>query len=212
MQTINFVPDYYVYTDGACSNNGKINATAGIGIYFGPNDYRNLSEKIIGKQTNNIAELSAIIKTYSIIENDIINNKKIVIVSDSKYAIRCVTSYGEKCNTKKWVGDIPNKELVKYAYELFKNKENIKFLYIKAHTNNTDIHSIGNYHADKLANMAIPMITVHNKITKIYLDVPYIRKNEVKELGGLWDSIKKKWYIYDNNLNKFKILSLFTKK
>ena len=31
----NFIPDYYVYTDGACSNNGKCNAQAGIGIFFG---------------------------------------------------------------------------------------------------------------------------------------------------------------------------------
>ncbi len=30
--------DYYVYTDGACSNNGSKDAVAGIGIYFGPND------------------------------------------------------------------------------------------------------------------------------------------------------------------------------
>ena len=29
-----FNPDYYVYTDGACVNNGKKNAKAGIGIYF----------------------------------------------------------------------------------------------------------------------------------------------------------------------------------
>jgi ribonuclease HI len=29
-----FIPDYYVYTDGACSNNGKDDASAGIGIFF----------------------------------------------------------------------------------------------------------------------------------------------------------------------------------
>ena len=67
-----FIPDYYVYTDGACSNNGKDNALAGIGIFFGINDTRNVSKKIEGKQTNNTAELSAIIETYYIIENDII--------------------------------------------------------------------------------------------------------------------------------------------
>ena len=41
-----FIPDYYVYTDGACSNNGKNNALAGIGIFFGINDIRNVSKKI----------------------------------------------------------------------------------------------------------------------------------------------------------------------
>jgi len=153
--SICFDPDYYVYTDGSCSNNGKDNALAGIGVFFGITDCRNISKKIMGKQTNNTAELSAIIETYSIIENDIVNGIKIAIVSDSEYAIKCVSSYGEKCSNKGWNVDIPNKELVKTAYEMYKNKANIQFIHIKAHTNNTDIHSRGNDQADKLANLAI---------------------------------------------------------
>lgn len=155
----NFIPDYYVYTDGACSNNGKHNALAGIGIFFGINDNRNISKKIEGKQTNNAAELTAIIETYYIIENDIVNGKKIAIVTDSEYSIKCVSSYGEKCSKKEWNIEIPNKELVKTAYEMYKNKQNIKFIHIKAHTNNTDIHSLGNDNADKLANLAIGLET-----------------------------------------------------
>ena len=45
-----------VFTDGACSNNGRKNAKAGIGVYFGENDERNISKRITGKQTNNTAE------------------------------------------------------------------------------------------------------------------------------------------------------------
>ena len=152
---VDFIPDYYVYTDGACSNNGKTNAIAGIGIYFGINDSRNISKQIEGKQTNNTAELSAIIETYNIIENDINNGIKIAIVTDSRYSILCVSSYGEKCYKKDWKITIPNKELVKTAYELYKDKQNIQFIHIKAHTTNIDMHSIGNKNADKLANMAI---------------------------------------------------------
>lgn len=147
--------DYYVYTDGACSNNGRDNASAGIGIFFGINDNRNVSKKIIGKQTNNIAELSAIIETYYIIKNDILNGTKITIVTDSEYAIKCVSSYGEKCYNKGWGVNIPNKELVKTAYEMYKDKPNIQFMHIRAHTHNTDIHSFGNDNADKLANIAL---------------------------------------------------------
>ncbi len=157
-----FIPDYYVYTDGSCSNNGKDNALAGIGIFFGLDDIRNVSKKIEGRQTNNIAELSAIIETYSIIENDVVNGKKIVIVSDSEYAIKCVSSYGEKCCKKNWNVDIPNKELVKVAYQLYKDKQNIQFIHIKAHTKNTDIHSVGNHHADKLANIAVGLHQLQN--------------------------------------------------
>ena len=208
-----FNPDYYVYTDGACSNNGKDNALAGIGIFFGINDNRNISKKIEGKQTNNTAELSAIIETYYIIENDILNGKKIAIVSDSEYAIKCVSSYGEKCYNKGWNVDIPNKELVKTAYEMYKDKLNIQFIHIKAHTNNTDIHSFGNDNADKLANIAIGLESCpYNTSTKIYLIIPFIKKDEIKKLGGIWDSDKKKWFVYDNNKNIEKILTNFSKE
>ena len=208
-----FNPDYYVYTDGACSNNGKDNALAGIGIFFGINDNRNISKKIEGKQTNNTAELSAIIETYHIIENDILNGKKIAIVSDSEYVIKCVSSYGEKCYKKCWNVDIPNKDLVKIAYEMYKDKLNIQFIHIKAHTNNTDIHSFGNDNADKLANIAIGLDSCHyNTSTKIYLIIPFIKKDEIKKLGGSWDTNKKKWYVYDNNKNIDKILTIFSKE
>ena len=35
---------HIVYTDGACSNNGKPYARAGYGVYFGKDDPRNVSE------------------------------------------------------------------------------------------------------------------------------------------------------------------------
>tara|TARA_Y100000992_G_scaffold201149_1_gene137144 strand:- start:10 stop:507 length:498 start_codon:yes stop_codon:yes gene_type:complete len=147
-----------VYTDGACSNNGRKNARAGIGIYFGQNDSRNVSCISPGKQTNNVAELTSIIKTYFILEKEINEDKSyVLIVSDSIYAIRACTTFGEKCATKKWKDKkpIPNVELVKQAYVLFLNKPNVQFLHVDAHTGKQDIHSLGNYYADKLANRAI---------------------------------------------------------
>lgn len=151
-----FIPDYYVYTDGACSNNGRRNSVAGIGIYFGANDVRNVSLALEGKHTNNTAELLAIIHTYSIIENDLlVAHNNICIVTDSEYVIKCVTTYGDKCHKKHWPQDIPNRELVKKAYELYNNKSNIQFIHIRAHTSKCDVHSIGNDQADRLANLAI---------------------------------------------------------
>ena len=154
-QTKEFVPDYYVYTDGACSNNGSVNAKAGMGIYFGPNDPRNLSKRVEGKQSNNTAELGAILETYAILEQDLTNGKKVTIVSDSIYAIRACTSYGEKCARKGWTTPIPNKELVKEAFQTAKRFPNIRFQHVLGHTDGTDIHSIGNDCADRLANEAI---------------------------------------------------------
>ena len=151
-----FIPDYFVYTDGSCRNNGRLDAISGIGVFFGIADERNVSERVIGKQTNNIAELSAVIKAGSIIESDIKAGKKIEIVTDSEYVIKCVYSYGEKCNKKGWENvDIPNKDLVKLVFEMFNSNPNIQFSHVRAHTGNTDIHSMCNDLVDKLANAAI---------------------------------------------------------
>ena len=79
-------------------------------------------------------------------------------MSDSKYAIRCATTYGEKCEKNNWKKDIPNKELVKEAYYLFKDNKYITFKHIMAHTKNTDIHSIGNSRADELARQALEIV------------------------------------------------------
>lgn len=148
-------PDYFVYTDGSCIHNGKSNARAGIGIFFDMDDSRNVSKKIEGKQTNNVAELMALIDAYYIVKHDVDNGKNIAILSDSEYAIKCATHYGAKCSKQDWMVDIPNKELVKKAYETYKNVKNIQLIHIRAHTNNTDIHSRGNDFADKLANQAL---------------------------------------------------------
>lgn len=201
-----FIPDYYVYTDGSCYNNGKINAISGIGVYFGNNDPRNISKRITGKQSNNTAELTAIIEAFNIIKNDINNGLKITIVTDSEYAIKCVSSYGKKCEDKMWNIDIPNKELVKTVYECYKDKTNVKFMHIRSHTDNNDIHSVGNDSADKLANMAIGN---NKKNKKILLNVPFSEKEIIKKMGGKWDAKKKKWFVYENNKDIDNILITF---
>lgn len=202
--------DYYVYTDGACSNNGKLDSKSGFGIYFGDADPRNVSSIIEGKHTNNIAELTAILNTYPIISSDIKANKQIVIVTDSEYAIKCVTTMGDRCESEGWVKEIPNKELVKSVYNTYKNVDNVKFMYTKAHTNEGDLHSLGNSGADKLANEAIGLTSCPYKIVKrIYLNVQYSQKDHIKILGGCWDPTKKLWFIYENNPHKNDIISIF---
>ena len=200
-----------VYTDGACRNNGKPSACAGIGIYFGPNDGRNVSRRITGKQTNNVAELTAIIETYTIIKGDILSGKDITIFSDSEYAIRCCTTYGKKCVNRWDTIDIPNKDLVRHAYELFCELPNVKFVHIDAHTGKQDIHSKGNAEADKLATQCLPANDYIAFIpNKVYLNVSYDQKEIAKQLECKWDQKKKKWYMYEDNKNKQLILNMFS--
>jgi ribonuclease HI len=154
---------YYVYTDGSCYNNGRENSIAGIGIYFDENNSKNVSKVLTDnyKHSNNSAELTAIIETIEIIENDLIE-KHICIVTDSDYSIKCATSYGDRCEKNNWKMAIPNKILVKKLYELYNKHKNLKLKHIKAHTNLKDVHSIGNSNADKLAYNALRIYIDNN--------------------------------------------------
>jgi ribonuclease HI len=195
----------YVYTDGACIKNGKDNSEASIGIYFGDNDNRNISEKIDGKKTNNTAEIKAIIKVYDILKNEIEKGNKIIIGSDSTYAINCATKY--RSGQKRKGGDIPNKELVQQIYNIYKQYPNVEFIHVKAHTDNKDKHSLGNEQADLLANKALGLDSC--SYYKTYINVPFNRKDEVKKLGGMWNKKEKKWFIYENNPKKEYLISIF---
>lgn len=206
---------FYVYTDGSCSNNGQPGAQAGMGVYFGPADPRNLAKRVTGKQSNNTGELGAMIEAYRILEKEICAGKPITIVSDSIYAIRAVTTYGQKCAEKGWVKDIPNKEMVQYAYNLFHDKPNVKFHQVLGHTGGTDPHSVGNDGADRLANEAIGLTSCPyadikpSTNSKIYLDVPFAKKDEAKALGALWDPANKKWYMKEGNTHRAELLEKF---
>ncbi len=199
-----------VFTDGACSNNGKSTAKAGIGVYFEENDKRNVSKRIKGKQSNNTAELSAVIEVFTVLKNEIKQGKNVIIYTDSEYVIKCCTSYGEKCEKNNWGGrEIPNAELVKQVYTLYKQYDDVKIVWIKAHTNKDDTLSKGNEGADRLANLSIeeegcPYSKIDKIIadnTKNYINVPFENKEFAKECGAKWDVNKKKWY-YGSNLSK----------
>lgn len=138
----------YIYTDGACINNGKPNACAGIGVYFGEGDVRNISRKLNGKQTNNAAELTAALEAVMAAIHYTTNT---VIVTDSEYVLKCVNSFGAKCAAQQWPSHIPNVQLIKPLYEYVQQSSHISFMYIKAHTTNNDPHSNGNRNADLLA-------------------------------------------------------------
>ena len=98
---------------------------------------------------------------------------------------------------------IPNLDLVKKVYTVFKSLENVHFHYIAAHTGLNDIHSMGNEGADRLANLAIGvsecLIYKNQKskpIQKIYINLPYDEKEEGKKLGTRWDPKKKNGIFY----------------
>lgn len=56
------LPEMSVYTDGACSNNGKPNARAGYGVYFGKESPYNVSKPLKDNPTNQRAEMTAVLE------------------------------------------------------------------------------------------------------------------------------------------------------
>lgn len=200
---------HYVYTDGACVNNGKQNATAGAGVYFGDHDERNISVRVEGKQSNNTAEVVAILKAFKILGEhlDLHPNSRWVIVTDSQYALRYANALGEKHAREGWCQDIPNKTLVRQLFETASAEPRVSMMKIAAHTNKRDRHSVGNEKADRLASQAIGRIG--GTSARTYLQVPYARKEEAKKGGAKWDGRLKLWYTLDTNPNKDELVRMF---
>lgn len=184
-----------IYTDGACSKNGYAEAKAGIGVFFGDNDERNVSALVNSdyKQTNNVAELLAFIRAIKIVAND---DNKYIIYTDSEYVIKCATKFNSWLK-KKEKTEIKNFELVQELYQLVE-QHNIKYEHIKAHTGLDDEHSYGNEQADRLANNAIGNFDI---VKRISLSIPFDSKDKAKELGAKWDKDIKRWYYEGTDVN-----------
>jgi len=141
-----------VYTDGACSRNGQAGSVAGIGVWWGPSDPRNLSERCPGDpQTNNRAELIAIIRALETAQTSRI---PLVIKSDSKYAIKCINTWlpaWRKRGFRTTEGTrVKNSELVMYADALISRRkqagQKVVFQHVPGHAGEP-----GNEGADALA-------------------------------------------------------------
>ena len=203
----------YVYTDGSCRGNGKSTPIAGVGVYFGPGDPRNVSKKLEGKQTNNVAELTAVLEAFELIKSDLLSGREYVVVTDSEYVIKCVTTYGKRCAENGWKKDIPNKELVRKVYHAYEPYKHASFLHVLAHTNKDTPHALGNAEADRLANegataayrlanegaTAADRRVVLSSFDRVDLKVAYAEKEEAKRMGARWDPSAKIWYTVSSN-------------
>lgn len=147
---------YEIYTDGACSRNGKPGAAAGIGLYYGPYNRMNLSEPLPGSiQTNQRAELAAILRAYmSIVKMK--NGMRYKIYTDSAYAIDCVTKWYKTWRNNGWRNSngcaVSNRDLIEKILDL---KEaticaSVSLEKVEAHGSNE-----GNNMADKLAREGV---------------------------------------------------------
>ncbi|KAH8657055.1 ribonuclease H-like domain-containing protein [Tricladium varicosporioides] len=140
-----------VWTDGSSRGNGRRGALAGVGVWFGKGDIRNVSEPLVGsQQTNQRAELTAIQRALEGV--DIKQNLE--IITDSNYAINCSTVWYKNWERNDWrTSDnkaVTNKDLVVEIRKLLNEREKegaeTEFTWIKGHDNDP-----GNEAADRLA-------------------------------------------------------------
>lgn len=137
-----------VFTDGCCTNNGHPNARAGIGVYWGPADSRNVAQRLGGRQTNNRAEIHAAI--HAIRQAKRQGARHLVIKTDSQFMINSMTKWIVKWKTNGWTlangNPVVNKEDFEELDEVQKDI-GIAWVHVRGHQG-----IMGNEQADQLAN------------------------------------------------------------
>ncbi|KAF8665425.1 hypothetical protein AX16_000444 [Volvariella volvacea WC 439] len=142
-----------VYSDGACKGNGQRGSIAGIGVWWGPSDPRNIAERCPGDQTNNRAELIAIIRVLETAPRD---SKPLLIKTDSQYSINCFKTWLPKWKSNGWRSStgapVKNVLLIRYLSTLLDERclhgQKVHLKYVKGHSGD-----VGNDGADAQANI-----------------------------------------------------------
>jgi len=149
---------YEVYTDGACTKNGRSGARAGLGVFWSNVNGSlakslNLSEPVIGdRATNNVGEIQAITRcVQQAIDQGL---DKLLVYSDSQFALNCVEEWMPRWKNNGWkkrdgqdvINRIELEDLDSCLLEAQKQNILVKFQHIRGH------HGIiGNEEADRLA-------------------------------------------------------------
>ncbi|KAF5344711.1 hypothetical protein D9758_015267 [Tetrapyrgos nigripes] len=130
-----------VYTDGACMHPGHSNATAGSGVFFGHGNLLNCTKCVPGSQTNNQAELYAVLTALQLSTP----NCSLLIHTNSEYLINSLTYWALVCAKCGW--SVPHGDLLKnIVLWIASQSAPVQFVKVKAHLGNDH-----NDNADQLA-------------------------------------------------------------
>lgn len=153
-----------IYTDGACSDNGKTTAKGGWAVVMralrkkSSNHRECVAEKVLtgnkSNTTNNEMELTAILEALKAQKPESIPAHMYHIYTDSKYAINCIEEWSNHWKKNGWKTKdgtpVKNKELIQ---EILMHRQafgiRLTFHWVKGHAN----HPINN-RVDELAVQA----------------------------------------------------------
>jgi ribonuclease HI len=145
-----------IYTDGSYINTPKHGKRGGMGIYFPNNDFTSLSIPYVNgvPPTNQRCELLAI-RYALLIHTSWFASKPCIIYTDSKYSIEALTMYSYLWTKNGWTKtngqQVKNQDLLKPMVMHLSEVNNVEFKYVRAHTNELDMHSVNNNVADAYA-------------------------------------------------------------
>lgn len=140
-----------IYTDGSSLANGRAGSRAGVGVWFGEGDRRNIAERLIGDpQTNQRAELQAIYRALEVAPID----EPVQIFTDSQYSINCVTQWAVSWQRKGWKTaageEVKNQDIIRRVLQRMEERKKAgaatMYQWVKGHVMNR-----GNEAADALA-------------------------------------------------------------
>ncbi|KAM4771201.1 ribonuclease H1-like [Rhinophrynus dorsalis] len=136
-----------VYIDGSCLRNGQEGSRGGIGVYWGPNNPHNVSERLEGRATNQRAELEAARRAVQQARSQ--NKTSLDINTDSKFTVDGMTKWVPKWKENGWKTsdgrDVVNKKEFENLDKLCTGMD-VKWRHVPGHSGN-----VGNEMADQLA-------------------------------------------------------------
>ena len=161
---------FHIFTDGACSDNGRRGARGGFGVYFYSDRQTpslDISEPLMNneQQTNNRAELRAIQAALDAIETNstrwLQNHEIFYVWSDSEYCINSLTKWAPGWKRNGWKkgdgGLIQNLDIIKPIHTKLSSMPYVFLRHVRGHQDSkkNEFPWSGNHEADRLATSSI---------------------------------------------------------
>jgi ribonuclease HI len=157
----------HIFTDGACSDNGKRTAKAGYGVHVYGQPQHDISLRLLpsDQQTNNRAELYAIQAALDLIDRFdaewLLTFTEIYIWSDSEYSIHCLTKWAKGWRANNWKkkdgGLIQNIDIIRPIYDRLLRMPRVSLHHVRGHQDSKrhEFPYDGNFKADMLATKSL---------------------------------------------------------